>query len=152
MDDLRIRPVTKQDIPQLMELMYQYIVDFYKCPRPSEESLEKLITHLLENPYEGIQFVAEKELNGCLVGFSTLYFTFNTLEVKRMAILYDLFVSPETRGLKIGEKLLRTCVEYIRENDYSHMFWETAHDNLAAQSLYDKIGAKKAVWLNYEIK
>ncbi|WP_311315154.1 MULTISPECIES: GNAT family N-acetyltransferase [unclassified Bacillus (in: firmicutes)] len=98
-----------------------------------------------------MQFVSEKEPHH-LVGFSTLYFAFNTLEVKRMAVLYDLFVKPDVRGQKIGEKLLQTCVTYIRENDYTHMIWETAHDNLAAQSLYDKIGAKKAVWLNYEIK
>lgn len=151
METINIRTATKHDAPQLLELMNQYIVDFYKCPRPSDDSLKKLINHLLENPYEGIQFVAEKESHN-LVGFSTLYFTFNTLEVKRMALLYDLFVKPEARGQKIGEKLLQTCVTYIRENDYSHMIWETAHDNLAAQSLYDKIGAKKAVWLNYEIK
>lgn len=151
MEIVNIRPAVKKDTPQLLNLMYQYIVDFYKCPRPSEESLKKLINHLLENPYEGIQFVVEKEPYQ-LVGFSTLYFTFNTLEVKRMAFLYDLFVSPDVRGQKIGEKLLQNCVNYIRENDYSHMIWETAHDNLAAQSLYEKIGAKKAVWLNYEIK
>lgn len=150
MENVNIRIATKQDIPQLLELMDQYIVDFYKCPRPSEGSVEKLVNHLIENPYEGIQFVAEKEPHQ-LVGFSTLYFTFNTLEAKRMAFLYDLFVTPEIRGQKIGEQLLQTCISFIRENGYSHMIWETAHDNLAAQALYDKIGARKAVWLNYEI-
>jgi ribosomal protein S18 acetylase RimI-like enzyme len=151
LETVNIRTAAKHDVPQLLELMNQYIVDFYKCPRPSIDSLEKLINHLLENPYEGIQFVAEKKPNH-LVGFSTLYFTFNTLEVKRMAILYDLFIKPDMRGEKIGEKLLQTCVTFVRENDYSHMIWETAHDNLAAQSLYNKIGAKKAVWLNYEMR
>ena len=151
MENTIIRPTTERDIPQLMDLMYEYIVDFYKCERPSEDSLEKLIRHLIKNPYEGIQFVAEKQSHQ-IVGFSTLYFTFNTLEVKRMALLYDLYVTSAVRGQQIGEKLLNTCIHYIRENDYSHMIWETAHDNLAAQHLYDKVGASKAVWLNYEIK
>ncbi|NRD77999.1 GNAT family N-acetyltransferase [Bacillus sp. BRMEA1] len=151
METVSIRLASKQDIPELLNLMEQYIVDFYKCPHPGKDSLKELIENLLENPYEGIQFVAEKEPYH-LIGFSTLYFTFNTLEAKRMAILYDLFVSPDARGQKIGEKLLQTCITYIRENGYSHMIWETAHDNYAAQSLYDKIGASKAVWLNYEIK
>ncbi|MEH7107958.1 GNAT family N-acetyltransferase [Bacillus sp. JJ1764] len=150
MEHINIRKATKTDIPQLLELMDQYIVDFYHCPRPKGQSVENLVQHLLENPYEGIQFVAETESNH-LVGFATLYFTFNTLEAKRMAILYDLFVSPETRGGKIGERLMQTCISYIREHDYSHMIWETAHDNYPAQALYDKLGAKKAVWLNYEI-
>nr|WP_259455775.1 GNAT family N-acetyltransferase [Bacillus sp. PK3_68] len=87
-----------------------------------------------------------------MVGFATLYFMFNTLEAKRMAFLYDLFVSPTIRGQKVGERLFETCLSHMRENDYSHMAWETAHDNVVAQALYDKMGAKKAVWLNYEIK
>lgn len=69
-----------------------------------------------------------------------------------MAILYDLYVTSAARGQQIGEKLLQHSIDYIRENNYSHMIWETAHDNLAAQALYDKVGADKAVWLNYEIK
>lgn len=151
MERISIRPVAECDIPQLMDLMYEYIVGFYNCDRPDEGSLEKLIVHLINNPYEGIQFVAEKSSRQ-IVGFSTLYFTFNTLEVKRMAILYDLYVTSAARGQQIGEKLLQHCINYVRENDYSHMIWETAHDNLTAQSLYDKMGASKAVWLNYEIK
>ncbi|HWO96362.1 MAG TPA: GNAT family N-acetyltransferase [Bacillus sp. (in: firmicutes)] len=151
MENVNIRLAAYEDISQLFDLMNQYIVDFYKCPRPSEDSLKGLITHLLDHPYEGTQFVAEKAPHE-LVGFSTLYFTFNTLEVKRMAILHDLFVLPNMRGQKVGEKMIQTCLSYVRDNDYSHMIWETAHDNFAAQSLYDKIGAKKAAWLNYEMK
>ena len=64
--------------------MFQYIVDFYKRPKPSEESLKGLITHLLENPSGGLQFVAEKD--GKLVGFATLYFSFSTLQVKKSAL------------------------------------------------------------------
>lgn len=148
---IQYRKAEKKDIPQLLSLMYEYICDFYKCPRPAEGSLEKLVEHLLDNPYEGLQFVAEDRSNK-LVGFATLYFTFNTLEAKRMAFLYDLFVVTNVRGEKIGENLFKTCLSYIRENGYSHMIWETAHDNTIAQGLYDKMGAEKAAWLNYEIK
>lgn len=151
MQSVTIRPVTEADVPQLLDLMYQYIVDFYKCPDPGKEALTKLVTHLLQDPSAGIQFVAETQ-SQTLVGFATLYFTFNTLEAKRMAFLYDLFVVPDTRGQKVGERLFQTCLSYIREHDYSHMLWETAHDNHTAKALYDKMGAQKQVWLNYEMK
>ncbi|ERI11206.1 acetyltransferase, GNAT family [Aneurinibacillus aneurinilyticus ATCC 12856] len=151
MEFVTIRPVTKADLPQLLELMHQYIVDFYQSPDPGKEALTKLVTHLIDEPSSGIQFVAETEAHR-LAGFATLYFTFNTLEAKRMAFLYDLFVVPSTRGQKIGEKLFQTCLSYIRGNNYSHMIWETAHDNHTAQALYDKMGAQKQVWLNYEIR
>jgi len=106
---VNIRPVTKNDVPQLLDLMYQYIVDFYKCPRPSEDALTGIVNHLIETPWEGIQFVVENETNE-LVGFATLYFTFNTLEAKRLALLHDMFVLPRIRGQKIGEQLFQTCL------------------------------------------
>ncbi|MGG3450558.1 GNAT family N-acetyltransferase [Domibacillus aminovorans] len=148
---IQIRKIEEKDIPQLLPHMYEYIVDFYKQPRPSESSLKGLINYILENPHEGIQFVAETTDTKEIVGFAILYFSFNTLAVKRNVHLHDLFVAPSRRGKNIGELLINHCIAHTRENDYSHMFWETAHDNLVGQSLYDKIGGKRNVWVNYEI-
>jgi ribosomal protein S18 acetylase RimI-like enzyme len=146
---LVIRQATNQDISGLYELMKQYIVDFYKQPAPKEKELKELIMHLLENPSNGLQFVAEHQ--GELLGFATLYFTFSTLKVKRLAVLNDLFVIPKARGKKIGEKLFKVCLEYIRENEFASMTWETAKDNKVAQALYNKMGGKLSEWLHYEI-
>lgn len=147
---IEIRPATKQDIPELFKLMKRYIVDFYNRPEPNSKDLTNLIESLLENPSLGIQFVAEKNVQ--LVGFSTLYFTFSTLCVKRQAILNDLFVRTESRGKKIGEKLFQQNLAYIRENDFSSMTWETAKDNVVARSLYEKMGGTFSEWLSYEIR
>jgi hypothetical protein len=84
MSDLVIRTTNEEDNQQLLDLMYQYIVDFYKRPKPTEESLKGLIQHLHDNPASGIQFNAEKD--GRLLGFATLYFTFSTLQVKRLQL------------------------------------------------------------------
>ncbi|RDU37995.1 GNAT family N-acetyltransferase [Neobacillus piezotolerans] len=146
---MEIRPAAYQDVNRLYKLMRQYIVDFYKQPEPEEDKLKGLITHLMEAPSSGLQFVAEE--NGELIGFATLYFTFSTLKVKRQAILNDLFVVPESRGKKVGEKLFQASLGYIRENGFASMTWETAKDNLAAQSLYEKMGGKLSEWLVYEI-
>ncbi len=81
-----------------------------------------------------------------------MYFTFSTLKVKRQAILNDLFVAPDARGKKVGERLFQTCLDYIRANNFSSMTWETARDNKAAQSLYDKMGGQISQWLVYEIQ
>lgn len=152
MDSLNFRRATEHDIDQLMNLMYQYIVDFYNKPRPNERDLQDLIMHLLNNPTIGVQFVAEKD--GKLIGFSTLYFTFSTTMVKKIAVLNDLFVTSNARGQKIGEALFKKSLEYVKEHHYAAMTWETAHDNKVGQSLYKKMGGKQtnADWLHYEIK
>jgi GNAT superfamily N-acetyltransferase len=147
---LTIRNADERDISQIYELMLDYIVDFYKKPKPNETELKNLIKHLLEHPEAGLQFLAEKD--GKLVGFATLYFTFSTLQVKRAAILNDLFVTTEARGHKAGERLFETCLAYIREHDFAYMTWETARDNLVAQGLYNKMGGQVSEWLVYEIE
>lgn len=144
-----IRQASEGDVPQLKELMLKYIVDFYQQPKPNEDELVGLIQHLINNPSAGLQFVAVE--NGELLGFSTLYFTFSTLKVKKAAILNDLFVSPSARGKKIGEALFQRNLDYKRENDLASMTWETAKDNVVAQVLYNKMGGKLSEWLVYEI-
>lgn len=149
MNDIVIRPAAAGDLNRLKELMVQYIVDFYQQPKPNDEDLVGLIQHLQENHHAGLQYVAEED--GQLLGFSTLYFTFSTLKVKRQAILNDLFVIPEARGKKIGEKLFQKNLDYIRDNQFASMTWETSQDNVIAQSLYNKMGGKLSEWLVYEM-
>ncbi|RXT15398.1 GNAT family N-acetyltransferase [Ammoniphilus sp. CFH 90114] len=144
-----IRKAESKDVSSLLILMNSYIVDFYKREKPNQEDLTRLVMNLLDNPSAGIQFVVEEKEE--IIGFATLYYTFSTLQVKRAAILNDLFIHERMRGKKIGEKLFEKCVEYIREQNFAYMTWETAHDNLAAQALYDKMGGKRSEWLSYSI-
>lgn len=145
-----IRQARKEDIGQIVPLMIKYIVDFYKRPHPGEEKVEQLATYLLDHPDQGIQFVADDGEK--IVGFATLYFTLSTLQVKRASILNDLFVDSNVRGQKVGESLFRHCLNYIRENGFAYMQWETAKDNNVAQSLYKKMGGHISDWLVYEIE
>ncbi|MFC7391482.1 GNAT family N-acetyltransferase [Scopulibacillus cellulosilyticus] len=150
MSDLMIRKAHFHDIPELIDLMNQYIVDFYEYPRPKESGLESLIIDLQNGKIRGTQFVAE--LDKKLVGFATLYFTMNTLYVKEFVLLHDLFVLPSARRNKVGERLFQTCLDFTRANDFAYMSWDTAKDNTVAQALYDKMGGKHSPWLQYEIE
>lgn len=144
-----IHAVVREDLSQLVPLMRQYIVDFYRRPDPGDDAIHDLALHLLAHPEQGIQFVVEQE--GSLVGFATLYFTFSTLQVKRAAVLNDLFVNSRYRGQKIGELLFRHCLEYVREHSYAYMQWETDKSNTVAQTLYNKMGGQISDRLVYEI-
>lgn len=145
-----IRQATEEDIHQIVPLMLEYIVDFYKQPNPGEEKVGQLVKHLLDHPDHGMQFVADDGKR--IIGFATLYFTFSTLQVKRAAILNDLYVHPSGRGQKAGESLFRHCLNYIHDNSFAGMQWETAKDNYVAQSLYNKMGGHINEWLVYEIE
>jgi ribosomal protein S18 acetylase RimI-like enzyme len=144
-----VRKAEEKDIESLCVLMKKYIVDFYKRDLPDEKDLKAHIQFLLKSPASGLQLVAEVDQQ--IAGFATLYFTFSTLRLKRTAILNDLFVSSEFRGLKLGEQLFMECVQIVRENELAGMTWETAKDNKVAQRLYNKLGGKRSEWIHYEM-
>ncbi|TMV49021.1 GNAT family N-acetyltransferase [Paenibacillus mesophilus] len=143
-----IRNAETKDINPLTELMYQYITDFYKRPRPSSGKIHSLISTLLEHT-KGIQFVADKE--GELLGFATLYFSFSTTKADKITIMNDLFVVEDARGTGVAQQLFKTCEQFTNENGYAYMSWVTATDNKRAQRFYEKMGGSVEAWLNYSI-
>jgi GNAT superfamily N-acetyltransferase len=145
---LIVRTVVPNDKNQLSELMYQYIVDFYKRPKPPIEKIHHLIATLSEKNI-GIQFVAEHDSK--LVGFATLYFSFSTTKAEKITIMNDLFIVEDTRGTGVAQELFKTCENFTKENGYAHMSWVTASDNKRAQRFYEKLGGSVGNWLNYSI-
>ncbi|MFC4559763.1 GNAT family N-acetyltransferase [Virgibacillus kekensis] len=145
---LIVRTVESKDKNQLTELMYQYIVDFYKRPKPSIEKVHNLIEMLLEKN-KGIQYVAEQK--GTLLGFATLYFTFSTTKADKITVMNDLFVVENARGTGVAQELFKSCEKFTKENGYAHMSWITASDNKRAQQFYEKMGGSIGNWLNYSI-
>jgi ribosomal protein S18 acetylase RimI-like enzyme len=143
-----IRNAVPADIGNLTALMTEYIVDFYKKPKPPIEKLNNLITLLLDHA-QGIQFVAEQD--GKMVGFATLYFSFSTMKSDKITIMNDLYVIEEVRGKDVDASLFNTCQNYTRNNGYAHMTWVTAPENERAQRLYDKMAALRVDWINYLI-
>jgi GNAT superfamily N-acetyltransferase len=145
---LVIRTVEKNDLNELTDLMYQYIVDFYKRPKPPIDKVHNLIKTLIEKQ-RGIQYIAEQD--GKLIGFATLYFSFSTTKADKITIMNDLFVIENARGTGVAQKLFKSCENFTKENGYAHMAWVTATDNKRAQKFYDKMGGAIGNWLNYSI-
>lgn len=144
-----VRSVEQGDKEQLTSLMYAYIVDFYKRPKPSIEKVHHLIDLLLDKN-SGIQFVAQK--GDQLFGFATLYFTFSTTKADKITVMNDLYVVEEERGTGLAQELFTACHTYTKDNDYAHMAWITATDNYRAQRFYEKVGGVTSDWLNYTIQ
>src|SRR5919112_48139 len=63
----------------------------------------------------------------------------------------DLYVRPEARGTGAGEALVAAAVDVARERGASHVRWWTTLDNRRAQRLYERLGAERSAWFEYEI-
>ncbi|WP_100407031.1 GNAT family N-acetyltransferase [Bacillus solitudinis] len=145
---LIIRNTKQEDYHQLSNLMNQYIVCFYKRPKPPIEKQQNLFETLLEKN-SGIQFIAEKE--STIVGFATLYFSFSTTKADKITIMNDLFVVEHLRGSGVAQELFKSCEDFTKENGYAHMAWVTAPNNNRARRFYEKMGGSLGDWLNYTI-
>lgn len=148
---VQVRRAVTEDRQALKALMVEYIVDFYKSPKPSDEKLDQLMDMLAQGA-EGEQWVAELEGSSELVGFTTIYYTYSTLRASKVAIMNDLYVKSNVRGAGVGEALFNACKASARAQGLPSLGWETAADNERAQRFYARMGGSKGSWISYSIE
>jgi GNAT superfamily N-acetyltransferase len=144
-----IADVTDADLPELLPLMRGYC-DFYEVG-PSDDALLAMSRMLIADPDQGVQLIARDD-DGTAVGFATIFWTWSTLSASRIAVMNDLFVSEDARGSGAADELIEACADRCGERDVTELDWQTAHDNLRAQKVYDRVGAKRDDrWLDYSL-
>ncbi len=75
-----------------------------------------------------------------VLGFTQLYPAFCSVAMKPFYILYDIYVLAEARERGIGCTLLQHAHTWAREQGAFRIDLETAHTNIRAQSIYEKLG------------
>jgi ribosomal protein S18 acetylase RimI-like enzyme len=133
-----IQKATINDLNSLTELFDSYRV-FYK-QESDFEGARAFLKERLKNE-DSVVFIAYDESNP--VGFVQLYPTFSSVSMKRSWVLNDLYVNVSARKKGFGEKLINKAIEFAEETGAKGVALETGHDNVTAQSLYEKIGFKK---------
>ena len=135
---MSIQRATINELNFLTELFDAYRV-FYQ-QESNVEGARNFLKERLVNE-DSVVFIAYDE--GIPIGFVQLYPTFSSVSMKRSWVLNDLFVNETARKKGFGEKLIKTAIEFAEDTGAKGVALETGHDNLTAQSLYEKIGFKK---------
>jgi GNAT superfamily N-acetyltransferase len=144
-----IATVTEADLPELLPLMRGYC-DFYEVD-PSDDALLTLARVLIADRDQGIQLIARDD-DGTARGFATIFWTWSTLSAAKLGVMNDLFVAEDARGGGIADGLIAACVERCREHGATELAWQTAHTNLRAQAVYERVGAMRDDrWLDYSL-
>ena len=145
-----IAVVTEADLPELLPLMRGYC-EFYEVD-PADEALLALARTLIADPeQEGLQLIARAD-DGEAVGFATIFWTWSTLSASRLGVMNDLFVAEGARGGGVADALIEACAERCRERGATSLDWQTAHTNRRAQTVYDRVGARRDDrWLDYSL-
>jgi len=112
---------------------------FYK-KNPDKIISIDYIKQRLTNKESTIFFVEE---NNICIGIVQLYITFDSLELAKKIILYDIFVKSEYRKKGIGTMLMNVSKNFAEKNNISGIELSTAISNGTAQSLYESLGYER---------
>ena len=139
---MEIKKVSKEEGYLVTDLFDQYRV-FYKQSSDIDLAKEFIQARLDNN--ESVIFVALiKDQNEVIpIGFTQLYPKYSSARAIKNWILNDLFVAPKYRQQMVGEKLIKTAMEFAQGSRAKFVELSTAVDNFTAQGLYEKIGFRK---------
>lgn len=146
---MKIIKATIENLEQLLPLFEAYR-KFYKQNSNIDAAHDFLSNRFKKK--DSILFMAfnnEKEA----IGFTQLYPTFSSVTMEQTYILNDLYVTSNSRGNKVGEKLLDHAKQFVINNNCKGLTLETDFNNLA-QKLYERLGWEKDTnvlhytWLN----
>jgi len=90
--------------------------------------------------------------DGALVGFACLHWIFDSIAARDAVLLSDLFVAEQCRGTGVGRALIDAAAKAARGRGVPVLRWVTATDNTTAQALYDRTGATRSTWFEYELR
>src|SRR5690606_11621170 len=118
-----IEAVNKDNLEEILPLIKSY-QEFYGITHTSIEKNRDFFSQFgLENS-SGCQFAFRK--HGSIVGFATVYFSYSSTSVGRIAILNDLFTAPLARGQGVGRALIKHAWHYALQNGAIRLQWLTA--------------------------
>ena len=92
---------------------------------------------------ESVIFLAAEGGRG--IGFVQLYPSFCSVDAVKIFILYDPYVSTDSRKGGVGEALMMRARDHALGEGAARLDLLTAKSNLPGQHLYEKLGYKKVL-------
>ena len=145
---VEVSPATADDIDALLPLFAGY-QRFYENDEPDDARNRAFFGRFVAPSDAGLLLVATD--GGEAVGFANLYWTFSSVAAEDHALMNDLFVAETARSGGVGRALIEASRAAARDRGIARMSWSTALDNRRAQALYERTGAARSAWFEYEI-
>lgn len=147
--EVRVEPVSAQQLETLLPMIAAY-QRFYEVEDVDEERNRDFFSRFLAPSEDGMLLGAWRGEK--LVGYACLYWHFTSLVPAETVLMNDLYVAEDLRGKGIGRALIEASAEVARKRGAHHLEWATAPGNKVAQRLYDRTGAERSEWVEYELR
>jgi len=134
--------------PDVLPLVAAY-QRFYEV-EPDDARNEAFFRRFLEDDSAGV-LLGARDADRKLVGYACLHWRLDTVEAREVVCLHDLYVVPDRRSTGAGRALLEAAADVARRRGAASLVWSTAPDNVTAQRLYDRTGATRSEWFEYDL-
>ena len=128
-------------------ILFQKYADFYKIE--INEDIVSRVWQWLHSPKHELQALVG-EINNQVVAFAHYRRMPSPLRGKDIGFLDDLYVHPDFRGQKIGEKLIEQLKQISKNEKWGLVRWITRNNNIRAKKVYDRV-SNKTNWDVYEL-
>jgi GNAT superfamily N-acetyltransferase len=135
--NLRIEPATLDDLPPLVDLLF----DLFSNERdfvPDREKQYRGLKLILEQPNRGRIFVLRNESR--IIGMINLLITISTAEGGFVLLLEDLVIKQDHRGQGYGSQLVDYAHRYAKEKGFLRITLLTDKPNARALEFYRRHG------------
>ncbi len=133
-----IKNCQEKDLPNLIKLCQKHAYFEAQSYDPTNKS-QLLKKALFTNPPKLFCCVIESQQQ--LAGYFTYTFDFSTWDAQTYLHLDCLYLEPEFRGQKIGQKIIHKLKEIAQQNQCINLQWQTPTFNKKAIQFYQKNGA-----------
>lgn len=96
-----IEAVTERNLAEVLPLISRY-QEFYNESEICDSMNKQFFSQFGENTELGCLFLYRQ--NGTIVGFATVYFSFASTIASKVAVLNDLYTTPEARRKGVAKK------------------------------------------------
>jgi GNAT superfamily N-acetyltransferase len=141
-------PLDRSAVPSLLQMWRGY-QEFYQINDIDDARNRDHVELIFANPALGRIHLAVTD--GQPIGFSTVYYTFTSTRSCKIALLNDLYVTPERRRAGVGRALIEQAIDHARSEGIRYVRWSTAAGNVDAQRLYDAYGTP-TLWKTYSVE
>ena len=131
---IKIIKAKKENISDV-GILFDLYRQFYKY-NPELKKSTKYIKERISKKDSTI-FVCYQDKEAC--GFVQLYETFDSLNINKKLILYDLYVKKDYRKKGVGKILMNKAKEFAVKHKFKIIELSTAITNKKAQSLYESL-------------
>ena len=135
--EVSIRPAQPEDLSgmtALLQVLFAQEAEF----SPDTTAQEKGLRAILDDPSVGQLLVADDGER--VLGMVNLLYSYSTALGARVAILEDMVVAEEARGLGLGKRLIVGAVEHCRAAGCKRITLLTDGDNASAHAFYQRSG------------